>query len=562
MVSAVSVPGFARGTTGSIGAAAAVTNTSDWLFPNAVADSFRYDEPSNVLRRDGAVARTSECCGALTVHDFTQLNLPAGTHVDKVEIRFHLAGVRTTATFQQYLPTFENCVDHAHPGYYKDFTPSSEIVLDDYYIEYTDQDCTFRPDLLASGDYYVGMVRYLGATANYAVDDISVRFTYTPPPNTVTISPTSGLIGGRYTASYACAVTPTYRVTQADGRQADGAALGVPMTGDGLNYAQSLRFDTAGSYVLHVDCAGVETRSPVVSVRDPLAYVALGDSYSSGEGVSPYFEPGNRCDRSTQAYPTLVEVPGSGTTYFSLRAAPYQNWGFLACAGATTRDVRNAQLGKAADQNNTNYLALNSRTSLVTITIGGNDVDFDKVLKFCAVNQSDCANAPYGGQPTLAAWVTRKLDTLASDLTLVYAKIREKAPNARLLVLGYPQLFPASPQEQDCPTLREYELRQGPLSLTIGFSRAEQNFLRAAETWLNETIATAVAAPGAGAGEFVSVDGTFAGHEVCGEQGQWINGLTLDASKWPPVASGSFHPTEVGQAQYAAVINRYLAPPS
>src|SRR5207244_4344437 len=40
-------------------------------------------------------------------------------------------------------------------------------------------------------------------------------------------------------------------------------------------------------------------------------YVALGDSFSAGEGIEPFFEAASyKCHRSTLAYATKVEEPG------------------------------------------------------------------------------------------------------------------------------------------------------------------------------------------------------------------------------------------------------------
>src|SRR5690349_650762 len=83
-------------------------------------------------------------------------------------------------------------------------------------------------------------------------------------------------------------------------------------------------------------------------------YVALGDSYSSGVGTDNYLNDGTSCDRSPQGYPALWAAAHSVSS-FSL----------VACSGAATADVLNNQLG-----------GLSASTSLVTITIGGNDAGF------------------------------------------------------------------------------------------------------------------------------------------------------------------------------------------
>src|SRR5690349_7711081 len=97
-------------------------------------------------------------------------------------------------------------------------------------------------------------------------------------------------------------------------------------------------------------------------------YVALGDSYSSGVGAGSYISSSGSCDRSTKAYPYLWNAAHSPSSF-----------AFNACSGATTDDVMAGQLG-----------SLNSATSLVSITIGGNDAGFSDVMTTCVI-QSDSA---------------------------------------------------------------------------------------------------------------------------------------------------------------------------
>src|SRR5262245_24790310 len=83
-------------------------------------------------------------------------------------------------------------------------------------------------------------------------------------------------------------------------------------------------------------------------------YVALGDSYSSGLGAGSLISSSGSCDRSTKAYSALWATAHAPASYAS-----------VACAGATTSTVNSGQLS-----------ALNATTTLVSITIGGNDVGF------------------------------------------------------------------------------------------------------------------------------------------------------------------------------------------
>src|SRR5690349_4230487 len=108
------------------------------------------------------------------------------------------------------------------------------------------------------------------------------------------------------------------------------------------------------------------------AAADPLAqagkYVALGDSYSSGTGAGSYGSSGS-CKRSANAYAQLWANANAPSSFV-----------FVACSGAVTTDVINNQVG-----------ALTADTSLVTISIGGNDAGFADVMTDCNLgSDSDC----------------------------------------------------------------------------------------------------------------------------------------------------------------------------
>ena len=77
-------------------------------------------------------------------------------------------------------------------------------------------------------------------------------------------------------------------------------------------------------------------------------YIALGDSFSSGEGVEEFFEPLNGCHRSKRAYATLVDLPGTPHApiyQLSLAGRAGIEWGFQACSGATAKDLTTLRSG-------------------------------------------------------------------------------------------------------------------------------------------------------------------------------------------------------------------------
>ena len=106
-------------------------------------------------------------------------------------------------------------------------------------------------------------------------------------------------------------------------------------------------------------------------------YVALGDSYASGVGTRDYFPDSGDCKRGPKAYPQLW-ADEHGVAKFS----------FDACSGAVTDDVNSGQLG-----------SLSGSTTLVTISVGGNDVGFSKTMESCLLGSDDaCDEAVADGE--------------------------------------------------------------------------------------------------------------------------------------------------------------------
>lgn len=233
------------------------------------------------------------------------------------------------------------------------------------------------------------------------------------------------------------------------------------------------------------------------------SYVALGDSYSSGVGTRSYIDDGTSCRRSTYAYPSiLADQKGYALT-------------FKACSGATLPTVTNSQLG-----------ALSASTSYVTISVGGNDAGFADVVTECATPfwAGDCDGAIDGAQ----AYIN---NTLPAKLGTLYASMSSKAPNATVVVVGYPRVF----NGEDC-------------NAATFFSPAEETRLNATADLLNSKLASAASARGF---SFANPTSRFVGHAVCDDP-EWLNGLSN------PV-SDSYHPNRSGHsAGYAPLVSPLL----
>ncbi|WP_019818418.1 SGNH/GDSL hydrolase family protein, partial [Saccharomonospora saliphila] len=169
---------------------------------------------------------------------------------------------------------------------------------------------------------------------------------------------------------------------------------------------------------------GPETGPTAHGVPQGSRYVALGDSYTAAPGTGRPVGTPPGCGRSGNNYPRLVADALDVETLVD-----------VSCGGATTGDLVSAQR-TSEGTNPPQVEALTRATSLVTVGIGGNDVGFVELASRCAGDQarSPCRSGSGG----LGARVTRATDDVAETLD----EIRERAPRARVVVVGYPAILP------------------------------------------------------------------------------------------------------------------------
>ncbi|MFG2000224.1 SGNH/GDSL hydrolase family protein [Spirillospora sp. NPDC048911] len=247
------------------------------------------------------------------------------------------------------------------------------------------------------------------------------------------------------------------------------------------------------------------------------SYVALGDSYSAGVGadLAADLNPLNRCHRTGQAYYHAV----AKAFRFARGSA------FWACSGATTSDVMQGKSGEPPQIGR-----IDQNTSLVTISIGGNDVGFSKVLAGCVIK------LPWGkGCEEQGRDIADRMATLRQELPGVLKVIRARAPQARVIVLGYPRAFKeTSGTDGDNISVSDQQWLNGR-------ARDLNELLRQA---VIEADARIVAARAPGSVEFVDAYSAFAGHEV-GTADPYMNGLAVDLSALT-AEKRSYHPTANG----------------
>lgn len=239
----------------------------------------------------------------------------------------------------------------------------------------------------------------------------------------------------------------------------------------------------------------------------PLDYVAFGDSYTAGIGAGlPQLSelyPREQCFQASPGYPDVLDDRRGVRLVAN-----------AACGGSNATTVP-FQVQVASEAGKVNW-----RTDLVTITAGGNDVNFGNILEKCLVSLDECKTA-------VKAAEGRAETEVLESLTNAYSAIRAQAPKATIVALGYPHLF--SP---------EFE---GVVYLT---DEAAEIFNDGTDT-LNGVIEKA--AKQVRGTVYVDVTDEFEGHGI-GSPESWI---VLDGS------AASFHPNATGYAKgYARAVVR------
>jgi lysophospholipase L1-like esterase len=240
---------------------------------------------------------------------------------------------------------------------------------------------------------------------------------------------------------------------------------------------------------------------PLPAYATPHNLVAVGDSFASGVGSFVYYNDDSDCLRSPFSYPS--QLAGA-------RGLPLT---LLACSGATTYDVRTKQVP-----------LIPTDADLVTVTVGGNDIGYRSVLTTCGLPGflGNCGAAIAQARHILGT-------ELPERLAKVYAAITLRAPGARIVVTGYPQLFNGI---TDC----------NPFTF---FTDTEMAQLNEATIELNRVIKSAADYASL---DFVDVATAFTGHAVCDRQ-PLINGLVV------PVVN-SYHPNVFGHTAYAVLVHQ------
>jgi len=239
-------------------------------------------------------------------------------------------------------------------------------------------------------------------------------------------------------------------------------------------------------------------------------YVSLGDSYTAGPLIpNPLLPLG--CLKSSNNYSHLA-APSIGLTLKD-----------PSCSGATTVHMTQPQNVDPDGPNPPQFNSLSAATTVVSITIGGNDIGFSGIVESCITYNpfsSPCKNKYASGGKDQ---ISEKITATAPKIAAVLQGIKAKAPSSKTYVLNYPAIFPETgsgcwPQ------------------MPISFSDAP--YLRAKQKELNAMIATQVAANGA---TLVNWYSASIGHDACkGSSTRWVEPLV------PGELAAPIHPNKAG----------------
>jgi lysophospholipase L1-like esterase len=245
-----------------------------------------------------------------------------------------------------------------------------------------------------------------------------------------------------------------------------------------------------------------------------LRYVALGDSYSAASGVLPLDLSAPQCLRSVRNYPRVI----AGATGAQLKD--------VTCGAAETSDFFESQYPGVAPQLD----AVKQDTQLVTMTIGGNDggVFISTILDCGAAGLSTLGQ----GSPCKDRYGSSFEDTIntATYPSLVKSlnAVKAKAPTAKVAILGYPWIMPAS----------------GSCFDKMPVAKGDVPYVRSIQATLNDVVQRAAAVTGSA---YVDLSAVSNGHDACQPLGvRWVE----------PVLQGTnpviVHPNALGESEMAA----------
>ncbi len=259
---------------------------------------------------------------------------------------------------------------------------------------------------------------------------------------------------------------------------------------------------------------------------DPFIYVALGDSYTAAHGV-PGTDWLDGCLQSDRNYPHLVA-----------EALPTATLVDVSCSGAATHHMLDERT-YGTITHPPQFDALTEDTDLVTVSIGYNDFRLFATLfgRCVEIGKNEPEGSPCQDRlirPNGFDYLKKRVQLVGRRVTRVVHGIRERAPEAQILVVSYPHLLPES----------------GFCRHRIPLAKGDYPYVRSVNVRMSK-VQRAAAEAVAGA-DYVEVTEASVGHDVCSGD-PWVAGIDPVETR-----AAAYHPFAVEQRSVADLILGHL----
>lgn len=291
--------------------------------------------------------------------------------------------------------------------------------------------------------------------------------------------------------------------------------------------------------------------------------MALGDSFSAGPGAGSSVSPKqSTCGRTDGSYVYQLyqddDLVAKPTPHFYNETA----FGFNACSGAVTTDVQNLQMQNATEP----YTPFITGADLYTITVGGNDLGFDEIVRACVYGIA----IPFWGKcNSLLNAIDDQVavnSTFQTNVASLYDSLRAEANGNMVIVLPY-------------ITFYNDQVGRG---FGCWLSQTTRQRLNQQVRQVNNALRTAAIQRGF---QFLNEDrlqAAFDGHRFCdtstywiqdsifdglssGAQERWNKNGTLSEEDQEAISNGTigfnpglFHPTREGHTVYYRLLKELL----
>lgn len=314
---------------------------------------------------------------------------------------------------------------------------------------------------------------------------------------------------------------------------------------DGLLSFEAIGATQEGTYLF----------APADTIDTSLDYLALGDSFTSGEGAFNYLSgtdtSANTCHLSMHSYPL-----GITREVFS-----EQSGRSVACSGARIHDIASTHdtytgqvrggkpfgelksttaLGTVLGSFSPGIIAQHRfakqhQPKAITVSVGGNDIGFGSILKQCVqprLNLHPTANTCYNTYEDRLE-LLQLIDKTMPRWVGLFKQLQVASPQSHIFAIGYPQLADAA----------------GKCGINVQLTKGELEFIASLISYLNMRLEQAATQAQI---SFIDISNALKGHRLCetASHGVAVNGLTAGKDSGAlgieVLGRESYHPNALG----------------